>query len=179
MRLNSRHSSGIPLGLIAARGGMMARYLAGVLTVIAVGTLLIAYGLLNPRVATADGMAAAQTFDSLRVPVSDRVMVLDNGLRVPTAEAYAYPIAQRSAVSRPVIIDRDSRVDDVRYSAPVRSTRVVERAPRRDWKKTAMIVGGSTAAAAGLGGLIGGKKGALIGAALGGGAATIYEVRKR
>jgi hypothetical protein len=156
----------------------MARYLAGVLTVIAVGTLLIAYGLLNPRVATADGMAAAQTFDSLRVPVSDRVMVLDNGMRMPIAEAYL--VAQRSDVSRPVIVARDSRsVDAVRYSAPVRSTRVVERAPQRDWKKTAMIVGGSTAAAAGLGGLIGGKKGALIGAALGGGAATIYEVRKR
>jgi hypothetical protein len=156
---------------------MMARYLAGVLTVIAVGTLLIAYGLLNPRVATADGMAAAQTFDSLRVPVSDRVMVLDNGMAVPMA--VAYPVAQRAVVSRPLVVDRDSRVDNVRYSAPVRSTRVVERAPRRDWKKTAMIVGGSTAAAAGLGGLIGGKKGALIGAALGGGAATIYEVRKR
>jgi len=155
---------------------MMTRYLAGVLTVIAVGTLLIAYGLLNPRIATADGMAAAQTFDSLRVPVSDRVTVLDNGMRVPMAEAY--PVAQRAAVSRP-LVNRDSRVDDVRYSAPARSTRVVERAPQRDWKKTAMIIGGSTAAAAGLGGLIGGKKGALIGAALGGGAATIYEVRKR
>jgi hypothetical protein len=156
---------------------MMTRYLAGVLTVIAVGTLLIAYGLLNPRIATADGMAAAQTFDYLRVPVSDRVTVLDNGMRVPMAEAY--PVAQRAAVSRPLVVNRDSRADDVRYSPPARSTRVVERAPQRDWKKTAMIVGGSTAAAAGLGGLIGGKKGALIGAALGGGAATIYEVRKR
>jgi hypothetical protein len=155
----------------------MARYLAGVLTVIAVGTLLIAYGLLNPRVATADGMSASQTFDLLRVPVSDRVTVLDNGTGVPMA--VAYPVAQRAVVSRPLVVDRDSRVDNVRYSAPVRSTRVVERAPRRDWKKTAMIIGGSTAAAAGVGGLIGGKKGALIGAALGGGAATIYEVRKQ
>ena len=31
----------------------------------------------------------------------------------------------------------------------------------------------------GIGGLIGGKKGALIGAAVGGGAATIYESTKR
>ena len=122
-------------------------------------------------------MAAAQTFDSLRVPVSDRVTVLDNGMRVPMAEAY--PVAQRAAVSRPLAVNRDSRVDDIRYSAPARSTRVVERAPQRDWKKTAMIIGGSTAAAAGLGGLIGGKKGALIGAAIGAGGGTVYEMQKK
>jgi hypothetical protein len=42
-----------------------------------------------------------------------------------------------------------------------------------------MVIGGSTAAGAGLGAIFGGKKGALIGAALGGGASTIYEVRRR
>ena len=41
------------------------------------------------------------------------------------------------------------------------------------------VIGGSTAAAAGVGAIFGGKKGALIGAAIGGGAGTIYEVRKR
>jgi hypothetical protein len=41
-----------------------------------------------------------------------------------------------------------------------------------------MIIGGSTAAGAGLGGIFGGKKGALIGAAIGGGASTIYETTK-
>ena len=42
-----------------------------------------------------------------------------------------------------------------------------------------LIIGGSTAAGAGIGGLVGGKKGALIGAALGGGASTIYEATRR
>jgi hypothetical protein len=42
-----------------------------------------------------------------------------------------------------------------------------------------MVIGGSTAAGAGVGGIIGGKKGALIGAALGGGSASIYEAAKR
>jgi hypothetical protein len=42
-----------------------------------------------------------------------------------------------------------------------------------------MIIGGSTASGAGVGGIIGGKKGALIGAAIGGGAASIYESTKR
>jgi hypothetical protein len=50
---------------------------------------------------------------------------------------------------------------------------------QRSWKKTALVIGGTTAAGAGLGGLIGGKKGALIGAALGGGAGTIYEATRR
>ena len=58
------------------------------------------------------------------------------------------------------------------------SVRTVVRAPRRDWKKTALVVGGSTATAAGLGGLIGGKKGALVGAALGGGLSTLYETTR-
>ena len=59
-----------------------------------------------------------------------------------------------------------------------RQTRVVERAPQRDWKKTALVIGGSTATGAGVGAVFGGKKGALIGAAIGGGASTIYESTK-
>jgi hypothetical protein len=54
-------------------------------------------------------------------------------------------------------------------------TRTIERAPRRDWKKTVLLIGGSTATGAGVGGMIGGGKGALIGAAVGGGASTLYE----
>ena len=59
-------------------------------------------------------------------------------------------------------------------AADSRATRVEER-PGRNWKKTALVIGGSTATGAGIGALIGGKKGALIGAAIGGGASTIYE----
>ena len=58
---------------------------------------------------------------------------------------------------------------------------VVEEAPRRDrsWGKTALIVGGSAASGAGVGAILGGKKGALAGAAIGGGAASIYESTRR
>ena len=42
-----------------------------------------------------------------------------------------------------------------------------------------MVIGGSSAAGAGLGAIFGGSKGALIGAAIGGGAGTLYEVKKR
>ena len=69
------------------------------------------------------------------------------------------------------------RASSVRTSrrAPVR----VGRRSGRDWTKTAMVIGGTTAAGAGLGAIFGGKKGALIGAALGGGAGTLFEVQKR
>ena len=73
----------------------------------------------------------------------------------------------------------------VRTSAPVTrtaSTSAPVQEPReegRSWKKTALIIGGSTGAGAGIGGIAGGKKGALIGAAIGGGSAAIYEAIKR
>ena len=155
----------------------MTRYLAGVLTVIALGTMLIAYGLLGPRAAAAGEATGAQTFDTLRVPTAnDRLTVLDNGFRPSIAQAT--PIAQRAVLTTPAPIVRDTRAnDDIRPAAPVRSARV-ERAPTRDWKKTAMIVGGSSIAGAGLGAIIGGRKGAAIGAVLGGGAATVYEMRR-
>ena len=68
-----------------------------------------------------------------------------------------------------------------RSPEPVQERVVVEEAPRRDrsWGKTALIVGGSAASGAGVGAILGGKKGALAGAAIGGGAASIYESTRR
>jgi hypothetical protein len=67
-----------------------------------------------------------------------------------------------------------------RTAAPAQENVVVERtSPRRSWAKTAMVIGGTSAAGAGVGGLIGGKKGALVGAAIGGGGASIYEATRR
>ena len=57
--------------------------------------------------------------------------------------------------------------------------RRVEGSPGRNWKKAALLIGGTSAAGAGLGAIFGGGKGALIGAAIGGGASTIYEATKR
>jgi hypothetical protein len=55
----------------------------------------------------------------------------------------------------------------------------VETKPQRSWGKTALIIGGSAASGAGVGAVIGGKKGAITGAAIGGGAASIYEAIRR
>jgi hypothetical protein len=102
---------------------------------------------------------------------------------------YLTPTPQlRPAAAAPI-----AAVTQVRQAAPAPARRTVSRttpvgprqvvreeaAPKRSWTKTAMVIGGTSAGSAGIGGLIGGKKGALIGAAIGGGAASIYEARKR
>jgi hypothetical protein len=154
----------------------MRNFLATVLSVIAVGVTVIAYGVISPRMAASDAgpyarpVLASQRAGDIedltpRQPIAYRVGY--DGRAVPV---YADTRSATAFAERPVVVSR-----------PVRTTRTVrvERAPRRDWAKTAMVIGGTTAAGAGLGAIFGGKKGALIGAALGGGAGTIYEVQKR
>jgi hypothetical protein len=51
--------------------------------------------------------------------------------------------------------------------------------PERSKTKTTLMIAGSAATGAGVGGALGGTKGALIGAAVEGGAASIYEATKR
>jgi hypothetical protein len=174
----------------------MMKFLAGVLSVIAVGVMLIAYGLLNGHTAAAAQSGEMSAF-ARPMLASERVM-LTNGYAAGDPYAVRYmpavpngyvgsagnisyvpyaaapQAAPQAAVVRPV---RTSSVTE----APARQTseRVVQRSQGRDWKKTALVIGGSTAAAAGVGAIFGGKKGALIGAAIGGGASTIYETRKK
>ncbi len=59
------------------------------------------------------------------------------------------------------------------------SRAVARRASQRTKTKTALMIAGSAATGAGAGGALKGKKGALIGAAIGGGSAGIYEAVKR
>ena len=122
----------------------MRTFLAAVLSVIAVGVLLIAYGLLAPR-------AIAAPIENGASP--ERVVYV-------TQPAPATHTVARS-VARSVPIER----------RPARES--------RDWKKTALVVGGSTAAGAGIGGAFGGKTGALAGAAIGGGASALFEALHR
>ncbi len=151
----------------------MDRYLAGVLSVIAAGVLTIAYALVAPGAA-----AAADPVIGMPAPAAMVVApMVDRGVAaVPATYAATEPMVVRTT-SRAAMMDP---TDGAR--AP---RRVVRRASRdrdsggRDWKKTAMVIGGTTAASAGLGGIFGGKKGALIGAAIGGGASTIYETTRR
>jgi hypothetical protein len=162
----------------------MRAFLGTVLSVIAVGVLLIAYGLLTPRTS----IAAAYP-DARPMVASQRVGLVDEAYAVPQSAMYTY--APRPAMAYPVsdvraLPDSGGYVAPRRVASPQvvtasapRTTTVVERAPSRSWQKTAMVIGGSSAAAAGLGAIFGGKKGALIGAAIGGGAGTLYEVKQR
>lgn len=166
----------------------MRAFLATVLSVIAAGVLLVAYGLLAPRAAAApDALtyAARPDFDQTARPMvaAERVTLPDgttgivyvdpNTTAAPVYGAPAY--ASAPAYATPVV--RTMPVAQTESYVPVRraSTVRVDREPRRNWTKTALTIGGSTAAGAGIGAIVGGGKGAAIGAALGGGASTLFE----
>lgn len=91
---------------------------------------------------------------------------------VRVAESYPRPYASPAVFSEPVEVYRPRSVP-VRYS-----TREVVR-PTRSVKKSVAIIAGSTAAGAVVGGLAKGKKGALIGGIVGGGAATVWDQMTR
>jgi hypothetical protein len=93
--------------------------------------------------------------------------VADNGVAsVPVARPVSYRTSGSSDLAERRVVYQEQ--------AP---RRVVQ--PQRSLKKQLLVIGGSTAAGAGIGGIIGGKKGALIGAALGGGASTIFEATRK
>jgi hypothetical protein len=122
-------------------------------------------------------VAYVQTVDGQYVPVT------------PAAQPMGFTNALQPAAPAPLAVQQQPapRQTVYRTAAPVPVQervveRVVERAPAssgRSWKKAALVIGGSSAAGAGVGGIVDGKKGALIGAAIGGGAASIYEATKR
>jgi hypothetical protein len=165
----------------------MRAFFAAVLSVIAVGVMLIAYGLLNPRTPSAD--AYAYPYAGARPMLAgQRVGMIDDRYGYAPSAPYGYA-TERPAMAYPAN-DVRALPDYETYPAPRRvatTQRVVtrtaparvERSSGRDWAKTAMVIGGTSAAGAGLGAIFGGKKGALIGAAIGGGASTLYEAKKR
>jgi hypothetical protein len=107
----------------------MTKFLAGVLSVIAVGVLLIAYGLLNPAVpAYADQSPFARPMlANETMMLRDPNMPYAQGPAYATypSQAYVYPAYQRASVP---------------MAAPVRTVTTVEQAPRleedrsRDWR---------------------------------------------
>ena len=164
----------------------MTKYLAGVLSVIAGGVLLVAWGLLSPGASALTypnqnpyGAQAAYAYAyGLQPSFAGSTVPCANGM--PVTYPAGNPYLSNGAMATPVSAFQPVQTVE---TAPVVRRRVAAmrtevRAPRRDWKRTALVVGGSTATAAGIGGLIGGKKGALVGAALGGGVSTIYETTR-
>ena len=124
------------------------------------------------------GVGARAQDDSRFVQSPALVQTLDG------QNAYVRALQPRTTDAAPVRIVRTAAPTRTVYrqAAPDPERTVVSREaaqPTRSKTKTALIIGGSAAGGAGLGGIVGGKKGALIGAALGGGAASIYEATRR
>jgi hypothetical protein len=156
----------------------MRNFLATVLSVIALGVMLIAYGLLSPRAAATDLYPQARP-----IYANGRVVGIED---LTPRRAMAYPVSDLRAAPAYDDIDR-VQADDLRRARALPARRLttrsaparVVRASGRDWAKTAMVIGGTGAAGAGLGAIFGGKRGALIGAAIGGGAGTLFELKGR
>jgi len=106
-----------------------------------------------------------------------------------TTQVFAGPIALSCAPGQRAVVReayvRSGPITTVRCVNAARQreafyrTRYREWRPHRSWGKTALTIAGGAGTGAGIGGIVRGKKGALIGAAIGGGAASLYESAKR
>lgn len=117
--------------------------------------------------------AYVQTVDGQLAPIGQPAMSFLTTAPQPLAAPVVTPVVQRT-----VAAPRQTVYRVVEPAAPV-VVRNADVRPHRSKTKTVLVIGGSAASGAGVGGLIGGKKGALVGAALGGGAASIYEATRR
>ena len=156
----------------------------------AVGALIsgVAFYAVGARAAQnnafAEMPALVQTIDGRFIEVPNaKALGYAPGYAPGYVAAPGYTTALQPAAA-PVVVRQTApapRQTVYRTAAPAQEGVVVEEraAPQRSWAKTAMVIGGSSAAGAGVGGIMGGKKGALVGAAIGGGAASIYEATRR
>ena len=113
--------------------------------------------------------ALVQTLDGQGVPLAQPAV----SYYTTTARPAAMPVVQRTSAAPRTVY---------RAAQPAASRVVYQNAdvkPHRSMTKTALIIGGSAASGAGVGGIVGGKKGAVLVAAIGGGAASIYEATRR
>ena len=167
-------SAGIPLGKLSGRSfwkegpdvNPMAAAMTGALisgvAMYAIGTHAQDQFAINPALAGNPGISY---FASPQTPGAQ-----------PMGYAPVYAPAPKPVVYRQAAAPRQTVY---RTAQPRIVSETVDTQPRRSVAKTAMVIGGSAASGAGVGGIFGGKKGALIGAALGGGAASIYEATRR
>jgi hypothetical protein len=158
----------------------MKAFQSVVLSVIAVGVLLIAYGVFvfRPQPSAQvvyDPQTGAYQLASPMYAGERLSLPMPNAAGYAAPSAYGYQtMAPAGARAVPVMYTQQPAVQQLPERP--RTTRAV-RPAGRDWTKTALVIGGSTATGAGVGALFGGKTGALIGAAIGGGASTLWEAK--
>ena len=93
----------------------------------------------------------------------------------------AAPLAYENAQPQAMPVAYRPMAQSAAYEPVPRPRRVTQssQSGNRSWQKEAVIIGGGTAAGAGIGALAGGKKGAAIGAISGGVAGLIYDMKTR
>jgi hypothetical protein len=134
-----------------------------------IGVTLIALGLLVTGAFLSTFISNPFAANGLSSSPSTQPPILSNanGSQQPNA----MPVAHRATVQ------------NAAYQPPVRPRRVTTtnavNSDTRSWQKEAIIIGGSTAAGAGIGAIAGGGKGAAIGAISGGVAGLIYDMKTR
>lgn len=132
------------------------------------GVAMYTVGARTEPVSAFETPALVQTVDGQYAAA--RPVAYGSGLR-----PVALPVAQRTTSAPRRTVYRTA-------PAPAAQQVVVsqeETQPKRSWQKTALIIGGAAASGVGVGAIVDGKKGAMIGAAVGGGAASIYEATRR
>lgn len=118
----------------------------------------------------------------LRIMLSAAVLTVMCGSQVFAGPVVVSCGSGQHALVRVAAGDSSARVQCVGnsgYRSSTYRTRYASERPRRSWGKSALIIGGGAGTGAGIGGIVKGKRGALIGAALGGGAASLYEGARR
>ena len=154
------------------------------LGVMALGGVLLA----NSGCSTAATPAVLANQSTDRAPLVDcgegrqaMIPADSGGSLVPRVTCVALPeLARAGATPRlasPVAQERVIYRD--REAAPVRTASSRPASRTRTWKKSAIIIGGSTAAGAGVGAVLDGKSGAKKGAVVGLLGGTIYDLATR
>ena len=93
----------------------------------------------------------------------------------------AGPLAYENAQPQAMPVAYRPMAQSAAYEPAIRPRRATQSSEsgNRSWQKEAIIIGGGTAAGAGIGAIAGGKKGAAIGAISGGVAGLIYDMKTR
>lgn len=119
-------------------------------------------------------VAAGQRFSQVEcVPAPAMAPAMMVPALVPAANSYA----PQPAVER--VVYRERPATRTRTVSTTRDRQAVRVQENRSWKKSALIIGGSTAGGAGLGAIVDGKTGAKKGAIIGGVGGLVYDLVTR